>query len=567
MAALRVLVLNSEITALRAQLTPLEQTRDGFAAREEQLRQALSEITETSTDAERSAVSAAVDAFENDRSANAAEIARIQGEIDTRSAEIARLEAEQTPPPASNPAVSNSDTRNNDHHERSFVPMNNTTERRWFGLTYAERDALIAKDTTRDFLQRFRALREQQNSATGAELGIPTEFMQILRDLTYQNSKLWPYVHSESIRGHSRQNIAGTGAEAVWTEMLANINEISLDFTQLEMDGYMLAGYMAISNAAIQDDADLQLLTSILNAMGEANARALDKAIVYGTGKKMPVGFVTRLAAATTPTWWGNDQGDFTDLHTSHILKLDIDTTSGAAFFGTLIEALGVADPKYSDGRVFWVMNRKTHIRLMSKALAFNAAAAITAGISNTFPIVGGDIVELEFMADNDIAGGFGSLMRMAEREGLSIASSDIPFFLRNMTVYRSIGRYDGKPARGEAFVMVNFHNTAPTTSISFAPDYANSQIGTLIVTTAAGTTNGKSVVTVAGNGSGALKYQVGGQAVAVANGETLGKGWTELPANKTIDGTTGQTVTVVEVDGNGRAISVGSGSVTAKAG
>ena len=567
MAALRVLVLNSEITALRAQLTPLEQTRDGFAAREEQLRQALSEITETSTDAERSAVSAAVDAFENDRSANAAEIARIQGEIDTRSAEIARLEAEQTPPPASNPAVSNSDTRNNDHHERSFVPMNNTTERRWFGLTYAERDALIAKDTTRDFLQRFRALREQQNSATGAELGIPTEFMQILRDLTYQNSKLWPYVHSESIRGHSRQNIAGTGAEAVWTEMLANINEISLDFTQLEMDGYMLAGYMAISNAAIQDDADLQLLTSILNAMGEANARALDKAIVYGTGKKMPVGFVTRLAAATIPTWWGNDQGDFTDLHTSHILKLDIDTTSGAAFFGTLIEALGVADPKYSDGRVFWVMNRKTHIRLMSKALAFNAAAAITAGISNTFPIVGGDIVELEFMADNDIAGGFGSLMRMAEREGLSIASSDIPFFLRNMTVYRSIGRYDGKPARGEAFVMVNFHNTAPTTSISFAPDYANSQIGTLIVTTAAGTTNGKSVVTVAGNGSGALKYQVGGQAIAVSNGETLGKGWTELPANKTIDGTTGQTVTVVEVDGNGRAISVGSGNVTAKAG
>ena len=567
MAALRVLVLNSEITALRAQLTPLEQTRDGFAAREEQLRQALSEITETSTHAERSALPAAVDAFENERSANAAEIARIQGEIDTRSAEIARLEAEQTPPPASNPAVSNSDTRNNDHHERSFVPMNNTTERRWFGLTYAERDALIAKDTTRDFLQRFRALREQQNSATGAELGIPTEFMQILRDLTYQNSKLWPYVHSESIRGHSRQNIVGTGAEAVWTEMLANINEISLDFTQLEMDGYMLAGYMAISNAVLQDDADLQLLTSILNAMGEANARALDKAIVYGTGKKMPVGFVTRLAAETTPTWWNNDQGEFTDLHTSHILKLDIDSTSGAAFFGTLVEALGIADPKYSDGRVFWVMNRKTHIRLMAKALAFNAAAAITAGINNTFPIVGGDIVELEFMADNDIAGGFGSLMRMAEREGLSIASSDIPLFLRNMTVYRSIGRYDGKPARGEAFVMVNFHNTAPTTRISFAPDYANSQIGTLIVTTAAGSANGKSVVTVAGNGSGALKYQVGGQAIAVSNGETLGKGWTELPANKTIDGTTGQTVTVVEVDGNGRAISVGSGSVTAKAG
>lgn len=559
--ALKVLMLRSKLAPLQTQLAGLESVRDGFAAREAELAR---DIEAAQTEEERSVVESAVEAFEQERASNAAELNRVQGEIDAINEQIRSLEAAQTPPPAQPPA-GDPETRTHEN-ERSYNTMSNS-DRRWFGLTYQERDALLRKDSTQDFLRRFRALREQQNSATGAELGIPTDFMQILRDLTYQNSKLWSYVHSESIHGHSRQNVAGTGAEAVWTEMLANINEISLDFTQLEMDGYMLAGYMAISNAAIQDDTDLQLLTSILNAMGEANARALDKAIVYGTGKKMPVGFVTRLAAATTPTWWGNDQGDFTDLHTSHILKLDIDATSGAAFFSTLIEALGIADPKYSDGRVFWVMNRKTHIRLMSKALAFNAAAAITAGISNTFPIVGGDIVELEFMADNDIAGGFGSLMRMAEREGLAIASSDIPLFLRNMTVYRSIGRYDGKPARGEAFVMVNFHNTAPRTSISFAPDYANSQIGTLIVTTAAGTTNGKSVVTVAGNGSGALKYQVGGQAIAVSNGETLGKGWTELPANKTIDGTTGQTVTVVEVDGNGRAIAVGSGGVTAKAG
>lgn len=561
MAALRVLMLNSEIAALRAQLTPLEQTRDGFAAREEQLRQAIAEAT---TDEERGVVSTAIDTFEQERSANAAELARIQGEITQREDQIRSLEAAQTPPPASN-SVPNSGTENNDH-ERGNVIMSNP-DRRWFGLTYQQRDELLARDSTKEFLQRFRALREQQNSATGAELGIPTEYMQILRDLTYQNSKLWPYVHSEAISGHSRQNIAGTGAEAVWTEMLANINEITLDFTQLEMDGYMLAGYMAISNAVLQDDSDLQLLTSILNAMGEASGRALDKAIVYGTGKKMPVGFVTRLAAATTPTWWNNDQGNFTDLHTSHILKLDIDSTSGAAFFGTLIEALGIADPKYSDGRVFWVMNRKTHIRLMSKALAFNAAAAIIAGINNTFPIVGGDIIELEFMANNDIAGGFGSLMRMAEREGMSIASSDIPFFMRNMTVYRGLGRYDGKPARGEGFVLVNFHNTNPMTTISFAPDLANDKLGTLIVTTAAGAANGKSTVTVAGNGSGKLKYQTAGQAIAVGSGERLGKDWTDLPTNKVIDGTTGQTITVAEVDDNGRAVAAGSGSVTAKAG
>ena len=558
--ALKVLLLRSRLKPLQDQLQTLLNTRDSFAARESELER---DIDEAQTDEERSVVEAAVDAFEQERSANSAEINRVQGEIDRINEEIRSLEESQNPPPDA-PPVPDSGTCNH-RNERSNQNMNNP-ERRWFGLSYQERDALIARDSTKEFLQRFRQLRAQQNSATGAELGIPTEFMQILLDQAYQRSKLWPYVHVESIRGIARQNVVGTASEAVWTEMIADINEINLNFTQIEMDGFMLSGYIAISNAALKDDNDLQLMTSLINALGESIAKSLDKAIVYGTGEKMPVGFVSRLAAQSKPAWWGNDQGEFTDLHTSNILKLDIDSTSGAVFFGTPVEALGVADPKYSDGRAFWAMNRKTHIKLMAKALAFDAAAALAAGISNTFPIVGGDIVELDFMADNDIGGGFGSLMRIAEREGMSIAISDIPLFLRNMTVFRTLGRYDGKPARGEGFVLVNFRNTQPTTSISFSADLANAKLGTLIITTAAGGSSGKSVVTVAGNGGGALKYQVAGQAIPVGSGEMIDKSWADLPSNKTISGTTGQTITVVEVNADGRAISVGTGSVTASA-
>lgn len=567
MAALRVLVLNSEITALRAQLTPLEQTRDGFAAREEQLRQALSEITETSTDAERSAVSVAVDAFENDRSANAAEIARIQGEIDTRSAEIARLEAEQAPPPASNPAVSNSDTRNNDNHERSFVPMNNTTERRWFGLTYAERDTLMQTEQVRTFIRNVREARAQQRSVTGGELGIPDGFLPILRDLTYQESKFLRFVFTTTFRGTTRQNVAGIAPEAIWTEMTDKLNELDINFWQLTMDGFMVGGYMAVPNSILMDDSDLQLATTILQALAASLAKAIDKSIWFGTGENMPVGIITRLAATAKPTWWGSQQTAFTDLHTSHILKLDIASKTGVEFFQPLVAALAVAKPDYSNGTVIWTMNRKTHMDLMSRALAYNSAAAMVAGVNNTMPVVGGEIVEWEVMPDNEIAGGFMSLYRSVEREGTSIESNTNVRWLENQTCFKGMQRRDGKPAIGEAFVLINYNNTAPTTTTTFGKDLANTAIGTLIVTTAAGTTNGKSVVTVAGNGSGALKYQVGGQAIAVSNGETLGKGWTELPANKTIDGTTGQTVTVVEVDGNGRAVAAGSGSVTAKAG
>lgn len=566
MAALRVLVLNSEITALRAQLTPLEQTRDGFAAREEQLRQALSEITETSTDEERNAVSSAVDTFEQERSANAAEIARIQGEIDTRSAEIARLEAEQTPPPAA-PAVSNSDTRNNDHHERSFVPMNNTTERRWFGLTYAERDALMQSEQVRTFLKQIREARAQQRSVTGGELGIPDGFLPILRDLTYQESKFLRYCFTTSFRGTTRQNVAGVAPEAIWTEMKDRLNEIDIDFWQLTMDGFMVGGYMAVPNSVLMDDSDLSLTTTILQALASSLAKAIDKSIWFGTGESMPVGIITRLAAQTKPTWWGSQQGDFTDLHTSNILKLDLATKNGVEFFRPLVAALAVAKPDYSNGTVIWVMNRKTHMDIQSRALAFNDAAALVAGVSNSIPIVGGEIVEWEVMPDNEIAGGYMSLYRSVEREGTTIESNTNVRWLENQTCFKGMQRRDGKPAIGEAFVLVNYGNVQPTTTTTFGKDRANTAIGTLIVTTAAGSANGKSVVTVAGNGSGKLKYQTAGQAIAVANGETLDKLWTDLPANKTVDGTTGQTITVVEVDGNGRAVAVGSGSVTAKAG
>lgn len=567
MAALRVLVLNSEITALRAQLTPLEQTRDGFAAREEQLRQALGEITETSTDEERSAVSSAVDTFEQERSANAAEIARIQGEIDTRSAEIARLEAEQTPPPASTPAVPNSDTRNNDHHERSFVPMSNPTERRWFGLTYAERDALMQSEQVRTFLQNIREARAQQRSVTGGELGIPDGFLPILRDLTYQESKFLRYCFTTSFRGTTRQNVAGVAPEAIWTEMKDRLNEIDIDFWQLTMDGFMVGGYMAVPNSVLMDDSDLSLTTTILQALASSLAKAIDKSIWFGTGESMPVGIITRLAAQTKPTWWGSQQGDFTDLHTSNILKLDLAAKNGVEFFRPLVAALAVAKPDYSNGTVIWVMNRKTHMDIQSRALAFNDAAALVAGVSNSIPIVGGEIVEWEVMPDNEIAGGYMSLYRSVEREGTTIESNTNVRWLENQTCFKGMQRRDGKPAIGEAFVLVNYGNVQPTTTTTFGKDRANTAIGTLIVTTAAGSATGKSVVTVAGNGSGKLKYQTAGQAIAVANGETLGKLWTDLPANKTVDGTTGQTITVVEVDGNGRAVAVGSGSVTAKAG
>ena len=283
----------------------------------------------------------------------------------------------------------------------------------------------------------------------------------------------------KSVKGSARATVLGTIPEAVWTEQVgATLNELSFSFHEVEVDGYRIGGYIPIDNAYLED-SDIALGTEIITMLGQAIGLGIDKAIIYGTGTKMPVGIVTRLKATTAPAWWGDKAGEFTNLSTTHILKLDLAGKSGVEFFAALISALGAADPKYSNGQTVWLMNRTTRLSLMAKAIEFNASAALVSSVNATMPVIGGDIVELDFIPDGDIIGGYGSLYLMVERAGAKFGYSDIPFYLQEKTVFKGSARYDGKPVRGEAFVAVSILNAAVTTEVTFAPDKANEAAAT----------------------------------------------------------------------------------------
>lgn len=552
--ALKVLMLRSKLKPLEEKMRELNETRDGFNARERELETAIAEAT---TDEERGVVEEAVEAFDQERSANDEEIEQVQGRIDDINEEIRSIEERQTPPETVE--------KQHERNEEERRTMDRNTERRWFGMTYAERDALMQQEEVRSFLGNVRALRGQTRAVNGQELGIPDGFLPILRDLTYQESKFLKYVSNTVFKGTTRQNIAGIAPEAIWTEMTGALNEIDLDFHQLTMDGYMVGGYMAVPNSMLMDDGDLQLATTVLQALASSLAKAIDKAIWFGTGSNMPVGILTRLAATSKPEWWGPNQGEFVSLKTSNVLKLNLESKTGVEFFTPLVSALATAKPNYSNGKLVWTMNRKTHMDLMSKAMAFDSSAALVSKMSNEMPIIGGEIVEWETMGDFEIAGGYMDLYRTVEREGTLIDSNTNVRWLQNQTCFKGLQRRDGKPAIGEAFVAVNYHNAEPSMTTEFGKDSANTALGALIVTTAAGA-SGKTIATIAGNGSGVLKYQIAGQPVSIERGETVGKTWNVLPSNKTVTATTGQTITVVEVDADGRPVAIGSGSVTAGA-
>src|SRR5665647_1401820 len=122
----------------------------------------------------------------------------------------------------------------------------------------------------------------EKRAITGSELTIPEVMLETLRDNLNRYSKLVKYVNVRTVKGKARQNIMGAIPEAIWTEACKTLNELTLTFSQVEVDGYMIGGFIAICNATLED-SDEDLAAEILDALGQGMGLGVDKAIVYGT--------------------------------------------------------------------------------------------------------------------------------------------------------------------------------------------------------------------------------------------------------------------------------------------
>lgn len=551
---LRKLALTKRRASIMAELKSLREKRTQLRADETALQaeiDAADDVTEE--------LLTRVEALEKDRDETGEAVDRLERELDEIDTQLAELEDGGDPDGGSR--------SNGGPTARRFItaPPSSPNYRSRSRCFHSRSDceSFYQRQDVKDWLGHIRNLAGSgKRSVTGAELTIPTVVLDILRDNLGERSKLIRHVRLRRERGQARQTIIGNVPDGVWTEMCAALNELNFAFTELEVDGYKVGGYIAICNAVLKD-SDLDLGEEIMDMLLRAIGSALDKAIVYGLGptSKMPVGIMTRLAQSSKPGYWGANQGAWTDLRTKNILKLDLGIKSGTEFFQPLLGALSKAAADYSaSGKTIWLMNKQTHLDLLARGLAFNSAGALVAGLGDKMPIENGEIVELDFIPDNEIVGGYMDLYLLVEREGGSVSLSDHVFFLQDKTVYKATARYDGQPVFGEAFVAINYNNTEVTTEISFAPDYANTALNVLICTAAAGT-SGKTKVTVAGqvNGSNKLMYKAKATSDGLAVGD-IPAGYTALKSGTTeITAATGTPIAVVEVDASGAVVSAGN--------
>lgn len=454
---LKAIMLRKKLSEVTKKLTEAREKAKELVTREKELEAA---IEEAQTDEEKEAVAQEVEQYEKDKEENDESVRTLEKEVSDTESELAELESKQRqaePVPEA---------------RMRGVETVKTTRKKFFGMTVQERDAFFARDDVHAFLERVRTLGTQNRAITGAELTIPSVMLDLLRENIEEYSKLYKHVRVQSVPGKARQTIQGTIPEAVWTEMNAAINELSLVFNDAEVDGYKVAGYMVINNAVLKD-SDIDLATTIITSLGQSIGLALDKAILYGTSKKMPTGVVTRLAQAAKPETYPDTAREWKNLSSSNIVSIAA-AKKGVDLFKEIVIASGNAKGKYSTGNRFWAMNETTKTKLVAEALSFNAAGAIATGMGDTMPIVGGAIETLDFIPDNVIVGGYGDLYLLAEREGAQITQSEHVKFLEDQTVYKGLARYDGLPVIAEGFVAIGILGTTPTADMTFAEDTAN---------------------------------------------------------------------------------------------
>ncbi len=468
---LKALMLRKKLDDVKKQLEALRAKSEEFATREAELE---ADIAEASTDEEKAAVEEAIDKFEAEKSENEEQAKALEKECEDLERELQETEQKTNTPP---PAQTEGEARGKELPSMN-LEFTTTRARELFGnMSIEQRTAMFEREDVKSFNEQVRSAIKEKRALTDVGILVPKVYLGLIRENIERYSKLYRHVFVRPLGGEGRLSIMGGIPEAVWTEMCAKLNELDLGFNEVEVDGYKVGGFIPVCNT-ILEDSEIDLAAEIITVLGQAIGKALDKAILYGKGVKMPLGIVTRLCQTTAPENQSPKARPWIDLSTTNVKELNA-ALEGITLYRQFMLDAAAAKGKYSRGEKVWVMNETTYTQLKATMLNVNAAGAVVSAINGTLPVIGGIVEVLDFIPDNIVIGGYFDLYLLAERAGTRIGQSEHVRFLDDQTVFKGTARYDGLPVIPEGFVVLGLNGTTPTADMLFAPDEANADVPT----------------------------------------------------------------------------------------
>ena len=470
--ALRQILLKKKIDDKKKLLEELRKKDAEFEKREAELTEA---IDEAESDEDNAAVEEEVSKFEEEKAAHETAKTDLEKEVGDLEGELREIEAKDE---AQGRAAEQPETPEINEREGKKMVVERTVAGNKVERGHAY-DAIMQREDVKAWLGEIRAHIKEKRALTNVGLTIPEVFLGLLRENVDKYSKLYKHVTVRPVSGEARQVIMGSVPEGVWTECCANLNELSLVFNDVEVDCFKVGGYFKVCNAALED-SDVQLASTLLDAIGQAIGLALDKAILYGRNgentQKMPEGIMTRLVQTSKPAGYPATARDWEDLHTKNIRTVgsSVLPVGGVDLYKNIVKESGAMKGKYARKGKTWVMNEKTYNDLVAEGMSVNAAGAIVSGVNGTMPVIGGEYELLDFIPDGVIIGGYFELYLLAERAGAKFAQSEHAFFIADQTAFKGTARYDGLPVIAEGFMAIGLNGATPSATMTFASDSAN---------------------------------------------------------------------------------------------
>jgi HK97 family phage major capsid protein len=253
---------------------------------------------------------------------------------------------------------------------------------------------------------------------------------------------LYPLVDKIRAKGTARILIDTDTSAASWIESGGTLTAGDVGtITDVSFDGYKVGKVTFVDNYMLQDSI-VNLDDYVTKKLARSIALAVDNAIPNGTGSanKQPTGIIPSLA----------------ETH-----KVTVTDPAGIADIVRPISLID--DGADSTGDIIAVMKRKTYYnRLLDYSVANTAAGEVVGKLPNLKKpnLLGLDVVFSNGIEEDKILYGNFQCYTLVERESISLDKSEHVKFAEDQTAFRGKGRFDGKPTKAGAFVLVTLAYT-----------------------------------------------------------------------------------------------------------
>jgi HK97 family phage major capsid protein len=423
--ALKQLMLTKKIEQRNSSLADLLLREEGFKTRSEELEAAL---TEAKTDEEINSVEESIDALETEKTEVDKKKSALEGEIAELENELEQLNSKE-------PTTQKRSVNQKRTNEEAMSNMNRLQVRELLKTgEYYQRSEVV------EFYDKFKNLR----AVTGGELTIPEVVVNRIMDIMGDFTTLYPLVDKITVKGTTRILVDTDTTAATWIEQSASIPTGDVGtITSLDFDGFKVGKITFVDNYLLQDSI-INLDDYVTKKIARAIAKALDIAIVKGEGSasKQPTGIIPSLSV----------EHKVTAMADANLIK-------------NTMKNIGLIDTGDDTvGEIVAVMKRTTYYnRFLEYSIQVNAEGNVVGKLPNLKQpdLLGLRVVFNNGLDDDTVLFGEFDKYTLIERESITIDSSEHVKFVDDQMAFRGKGRFDGKPVKPDAFVLVTIEDEA----------------------------------------------------------------------------------------------------------